>query len=220
MNALALLRPAGLAAAALALTGCASVYRVDNQVESFARWADASAPTRAAAIVPAAPQSYRFERLPSRASGSAAQSADMLEPLVQAALTPLGWTPASDAAAATWLIEVTAQGVRLPRAPWEDPWEGSRFGWAGQVHIGVGTGHGGVMWSPWLLRSELPYYQRQVSLVIREAATGRVVYETSAAHDGRWNSTPELWRAMVSAALEGFPTPPKGVRQVNLDVPR
>jgi hypothetical protein len=203
-----------------ALAGCASVYRVDNQVESFARWTDSAAPSGAAATFPAPPQTYRFERLPSRASGSAAQSADALESLVQTALKPLGWTLATDAEAAPWRIEVTAKGVRLPRAPWEDPWEESSFGWASRVHIGVGVGYGGVLWSPWLLRSELPYYQREVSLVIREADTGRVVYETRAAHDGRWNSTPELWSAMVSAALEGFPAPPEGVRQINLDVPR
>jgi hypothetical protein len=142
----------------------------------------------------------------------------MLEQLTQEALKPLGWLEAADTATAPWLVEVSAQGIRLPHAPWEDPWDRGRFGWSGQVHIGMG--YGGVMWSPWMMRSELPYYQRNVSLVIRDAATGRVVYETSAAHDGRWNSTPSLWRAMISAALEGFPAPPKGIRQVNLDVPR
>ncbi|AOW14759.1 hypothetical protein LPB72_04570 [Hydrogenophaga crassostreae] len=205
--------------AAGSLAGCASVYRVDNQVESFARWTDGVATTVAATSVPAPPQTYRFERLPSQSTGSAAQSADRLEQLVQEALKPLGWTlPADHATAAPWTVEVTTQTTRLPRAPWEDPWERARFSWTGQVHIGIG--HGSVMWSPWMLRPELPYYQRQVSLVVREAATGRVAYETSAAHDGRWNSTPALWGAMVSAALEGFPAPPKGPRQVNLDVPR
>ena len=46
----------------LLLGGCASVYRVDNQVQSFARWGTA-------ATAPAAPQSYRFERLPSQREG-------------------------------------------------------------------------------------------------------------------------------------------------------
>lgn len=205
--------------AAGSLAGCASVYRVDNQVESFARWTDGVATSQAAAVVPAPPQIYRFERLPSQSTGSAAQSADRLEQRVQEVLKPMGWTVTSgDATTAPWTVEVTGQSARLPRAPWEDPWERDRFGWSGQVQIGIG--HGSVMLSPWLLRSELPYYQRQVSIVIRESATGRVAYETSAAHDGRWNSTPALWRAMVSAALEGFPAPPKGQRQINLDVPR
>ena len=202
-------------ACAFALSACASVYRVDNQVESFPRWADGSG-----AQVPAPPQTYRFERLPSQASGSAAQSTDLLEQWARDAFKPLGWTPAADPATAPWTIEITGTGVRLPRAPWEDPWYENRHGWFGQINVGIGSGGSGIFWSPWLMRTEMPYYQRQVAIVIRDAASGRVVYETSAAHDGRWNSTPELWRAMISAALEGFPSPPKGVREVNLDVPR
>jgi hypothetical protein len=204
-------------AAALALAGCAGVYRVDNQVESFARWTSGETTTGSTASVPAPPQTYRFERLPSRSTGATEQWQDTLEQLAQEALRPLGWTPAEEGTPAAWTIAVTSQGVRLPRAPWEGPDDGGIF-WGSHVQIGVGNA--GVFWSPWLLRPELPYYQMQVSIVIRSAASGRVVYETSAAHDGRWNSTPGLWRAMITAALEGFPAPPTGPRQVNLDVPR
>jgi hypothetical protein len=66
----------------------------------------------------------------------------------------------------------------------------------------------------------MPYYQRRVSLLIRHAASGQLVYQTQAQHDGRWNSTPELWSAMLDAALRDFPNPPAGVRQVNIEVPR
>jgi hypothetical protein len=67
---------------------------------------------------------------------------------------------------------------------------------------------------------ETPYYQRELSLVIRRADNGQVVYETRAAHDGRWNSTSALWTAMLEAALQGFPAPPGGPRQVNIEIPR
>ncbi len=77
-----------------------------------------------------------------------------------------------------------------------------------------------MIFFPAFPRFETPYYQRAVSLVVRDAATGRVVYETRGAHDGRWNSSPALWMAMLDAALQGFPTPPTGVRQVNIEVPR
>ncbi|HEY9097015.1 MAG TPA: DUF4136 domain-containing protein [Hydrogenophaga sp.] len=200
---------------AFALSACASAYRVDNQVESFPRWTDGSNTQ-----VPAPPQTYRFERLPSQSTGSAAQSTDQLERWAQDALQPLGWTLAANAGTAPWTVEITGTGVRLPRAPWEDPWYQDRYGWFGQINVGIGSGGSGIFWSPWMMRTEMPYYQRRVAIVIRDSASGRVVYETSAAHDGRWNSTPELWRAMISAALEGFPSPPKGARQVNLDVPR
>ena len=206
------------------LSGCASVYRVDSQVESFARWSEAArsaGETKATEIaVPAPPQHYRFERLPSQESGPGARPKADLEQLAQGALAPLGWTVAEAPVNAHWTVQVQAESNRLPRAPWEDPWDSWGGGWSGRVFIGSGGSGAGVMWSPWMLRSELPYYLRQVSLLIREAGTGRVVYETRAAHDGRWNSTPALWRAMLSAALKDFPQPPAGVRQVNLDVPR
>jgi hypothetical protein len=47
-----------------------------------------------------------------------------------------------------------------------------------------------------------------------------VVLETSARHDGRWNDSPALWRAMLDAALSGFPQQPAGLREVNIDIPR
>ena len=206
------------------LSGCASVYRVDNQVESFARWSEATTPSgdarTAASAVPAPPQHYRFERLPSQDSGPGASPQNELEQLAQAALAPLGWTVADALANARWTVQVQAESTRLPRAPWEDPWDSWGGGWSGRVFIGSAGSGAGVMWSPWIMRSEFPYHLRQVSLLIRESATGRVVYETRAAHDGRWNSTPALWRAMLDAALKDFPQPPKGVRQVDLDVPR
>lgn len=217
-------RPSPLLALGLliGLSGCAGVYRVDNRVESFARWTDhpqgqaqAPGPT---AVIPAPPQTYRFERLPSQASGSAAKAHTELESMVQAALVPLGWALAAPPDQTHWVVQVSSDHQRLANAPWEDPWDGRRFGWATQVQIGVG--HGQIMWSPWLARPETPYHQRRVSLVIRDARTGQVTYETSAAHDSRWNGTPALWRAMVDAALQGFPTPPNGVRDIPIDVTR
>lgn len=204
----------------IGLSGCAGVYRVDSRVESFARWVDPGQPAApsSAGAIPAPPQTFRFEQLPSQTTGTAAQSQSALELLAQTELAPLGWAPANPPDQAHWAIQVSAYQQRLPRAPWEDPWEGSRFGWSTQVHIGVGSGQ--IMWSPWLLRPEMPYHLRRVSLVIRDARSGQVVYETSAAHDGRWNSTPALWSAMMSAALQDFPAPPDGVRDIPIDVPR
>lgn len=193
----------------LLLGGCASVYRVDNQVQSFTGWGGASAP--------AAPQTYRFERLPSQREGQAAASQDELETLARAALARVGWNLVEPAGAgAPWTVQVTAGALKLPRAPWEEPWNGLGAGW------GLYGGSGGV-WGSTLfmfMRMDIPYHERQVSLVVRQAATGQVVYETSARHDGRWNSSPELWSAMLDAALKDFPNPPAGARQVDIDVPR
>jgi hypothetical protein len=222
-------RRAGLATAALALGllgGCASVYRVDSQVQSFARWADAppasAATAPAASAIPQAPQLYRFERLPSQTTDSAARGQNELEALARTALAKNGWSLADSGVSVRWTVQVDAGTLKLPRAPWEEPWDGfgywGGYGFPGRDH--VVTGRGQVIWAPVFMRMDLPYYQRKVSLLIRNAANGQVVYETHAAHDGRWNSSPELWGAMLDAALQGFPTPPAGVRQVNTDLPR
>lgn len=188
------------------LGGCASVYRVDSQVQSFDSWDGA--------VAPQPPQTYRFERLPSLREADAASSQDALEELTRAALARVGWNLADPASAAPWTVQVQAGALKFPRAPWDDPWSGFGPAW------GPYPGWGGL-WGPGMfMRMDLPYYERKVSLVVRQAATGRVVYETRAAHDGRWNSSPELWGAMLDAALRDFPKPPAGPRQINIDLPR
>lgn len=226
------LRPAralGAAIAVFALGGCATAYLVDNQVQSYARWADQAAKPGTPVTIPQAPQIYRFERLPSQREGKVSSGQDELENLTQLAMAKVGWTPAATGAAAPWLVQVDAVTLRLPRAPWESPYDsywggyggfGPGFGYAMPGRDYVVTGGGQVIWMPMVPRFESPYYQREVSLVIRHAASGKVVYETRAAHDGRWNSTNGLWSAMLDAALRGFPAPPEGLRQVNIEVPR
>jgi hypothetical protein len=125
-------------------------------------------------------------------------------------------------------VQVNGGTLKLPRAPWEEPWDGFGYGGGFGGFGGLGipgrnyvvTGSGQVIWTPVFMRMDLPYYKRKVSLLIRNAGNGQVVYETHAAHDGRWNSSPELWGAMLDAALQDFPAPPAGVRQVNIDLPR
>jgi len=192
----------------LALSACASVYRVDNQVQSFARWDSASAP--------AAPQSYHFERLPSQREGDAAASHDALENMAQVALARVGWSLAQPAASAPWTVQVAVDTLRLPRPPWEDRWGG--FGYTVSGHLVMGVGE--PFWGSGLMRMDRPYYERKLSVVIRQTASHQVVFETRAAHDGVWHGTPELWGAMLDAALRDFPAPPAGERQVNIDLPR
>jgi hypothetical protein len=220
-----LLHRAVVAGALLALSGCASVFLVDNQVQSYARWADRPTPSGAATAIPEAPQVFRFDRLPSQQDSRSGAGQDELEKLATIALTRVGWTPAAAGVTAPWSVEVTGNTLRLPRAPWESPYDGywgggfgPGFGFPGRDYVVTGTGQ--VIYAPLFLRMDTPYYKREVSLVIRHAASGRVVYETRAAHDGRWNSSNALWTAMLDAALRDFPAPPAGLRQVNIELPR
>ncbi|WP_291014604.1 hypothetical protein [Hydrogenophaga sp.] len=201
------------------VSGCASVYRVDSQVESFARWSG-PAPAAAASAIPQPPQVYRFDRLPSQASEEAVRGQTQLEALARVALAKQGWSLADAGVSPPWTVRVSAGTLKLPRAPWEDPWDGywGGYGFPGRDY--VVTGRGQVIWAPVFIRMDMPYYQRKVALLISRADNGQVVYETQAAHDGRWNSSSELWGAMFDAALQDFPTPPGGLRQVNIDLPR
>lgn len=224
-----LFRMAVAAGALLALSGCASVFLVDNQVQSYARWADRPTASGVASPIPQAPQVYRFDRLPSQQDNRSGAGQDELEKLAAIALSKVGWTTAAAGVTAPWTVEVSGGTLRLPRAPWESPYDGY---WGGGFGPGFGPGHGfpgrdyvvtgtgQIIYAPLFLRMDTPYYKREVSVVIRHAASGRVVYETRAAHDGRWNSSNPLWGAMLDAALRDFPTPPAGPRQVNIELPR
>lgn len=198
-----------LACAVLFLSGCASVMRVDSAVQSHAKWPSDALPT--------GKTSYEFERLPSQSTGPSATSQTTLEDLTRDALAAHGWELAAAGAPAPWRVTISAQTLTLPRAPWDEP----RESWPlrPRLGVGLGTGRGGLYWGG-MLSMDIPYYQRSVSLVVRDGQTGRVAYETQAAHDGRWHDSPAVWRAMIDAALQGFPTPPTANRTINIDIPR
>ncbi|MFC7461639.1 DUF4136 domain-containing protein [Hydrogenophaga defluvii] len=201
-----LMLPLLLAISAL-LGGCASVMLVDNQVQSFPQW-PAGAPQKG--------ERFAFDRLPSQRSTAPNALQDGLELAVRDALTAWGLKLPTGNDSVRWLVQVNAGGQRLPRAPWETPWE--RPNWS--ISGGIGGRHGGITLGFPLMIADNPYYLREITVVVREAATGRVVYETRAKHDGRWPDSPALWGAMASAALRDFPQPPAGARQVNIEIPR
>ncbi len=191
-----------LVAAAL-LTGCASVYRMDNTVQSFSSLAQVPAPA-----------GYRYERLPSQVSDPAQPR---LEALADAALARVGLR--RDDAAPAYSVQVWTR-MQYAVSPWAQPRWGGFSGWGGVglgSHQGVGLGMGigfpiGGIDSPW--------YQREVGLILREVARGRVVYETHAFHEGYWIDPARAWPAMLDAALQGFPQPPAGVRRVDVTLTR
>ena len=135
-----------------------------------------------------------------------------------------------DDAAPRYSVQV---GVRVQRvlSPWADPWDelgggwggGSAGGWGGGVGAsfgrpGVTIGFGSFGWGGGLLRSEQPWYLREASVVVRELASNRVVFESRANGDGPWSDSRAVLAAMFDAALQGFPNPPTGVRQVSVQV--
>ena len=185
-----------LLCAALWLTGCASTRLVDSDVQSFSQLV--GAPARA---------TYSFERLPSQQAQGAQQSA--VEEQARLALAKVGLR--QDSAAPFYRVHVHA---RTDLLAYPDYWDGPGWGWGG---LGVGRGfYGGLS-----MRFPPPtLYRREVGLILREAASGTVVYETRAVHEGVWTDNPAVFAAMFDAALSGFPTPPTGPRRIVLEIPR
>ena len=111
-------------------------------------------------------------------------------------------------------VQVTAR-VQRALSPWADPWDGwgrmNAHGWSGRW--GGGFGIGGPF-----PRMEQAWFHREVGIVVRDLPTNRVVYETHAVNDGPWSDNAAVFPAMFDAALQGFPNPPAGARQVNVKV--
>lgn len=190
----------GLATALLA--GCSTSRIVDGRVQSFS--------TLNALPSPA---TYRLERLPSQQT----PSFDPIAQLAEQALARVG-LQRDDAGAPRLLVQIGVQADNVPRAdPWAYPYGPHGFygpsPWAfGGGWYGRGWGMGGI----WRMGGPTPLHRRAVSLVMRDAQTQAVVYETSAVHEDVWVNDPAVYGVLLDAALQGFPQPPHGPRQVHL----
>ncbi|MES2361199.1 MAG: DUF4136 domain-containing protein [Pseudomonadota bacterium] len=185
----------------LLLTGCSGMRVVDSDVTAFAAWT--SAPP-----VPGTP--YRFERLPSQQSGNVQQ--ERLESIASTSLAKVGMV--LDPARARFSVQLSFNTQYLERFPDDGfPLGGPR------VFIGAGTG-GGSFGFGFPMRFGEPYYKREASLLMRDLATQKVVFETRALHDGVWGDTLAVLPAMLDSALLGFPQPPSGTRRINVEIPR
>jgi hypothetical protein len=167
---------------------------LDNEVRSFS-----SLPA-----VPANP-AYRFERLPSQQHEQQTQIEAWADPaLFRAGLK-------RDDAAPRYSVQVAARVQRI-LSPWADPWDG----WGGGMGLFAAPG---PYWMSPFGRMEQPWYRREASVILRELATQKVVYESHAVSDGPWTDNAAVIPAMFDAALQGFPVAPQGVRRVNIQVP-
>ncbi|MBL0426407.1 DUF4136 domain-containing protein [Ramlibacter alkalitolerans] len=189
-----------LAASALLLSGCASTYLLDNQVQSFSQLAAMPAPA-----------TYRFERSLSQQVDPAQQA---LEALADPALYKAGFR--RDDAAPRYSVQVGARTERR-LSPYADPYWGP-WGWGGGWGLGFGGRHFGLgLGGPWP-NTDSYWFHREVTVLVRELASNRVVYETHAINDGPWLDNRSVLPAMFEAALQGFPNPPQGPRRVDIQV--
>jgi Domain of unknown function (DUF4136) len=196
--------------ALVALTGCSTVRLVENDVTSFAQWPGGPPPSGT---------TYRFERLPSQQSLQGRPLAevpqDQLEAMARAALDKAGLVNNPERPALN--VQVAARTNYVQRYPYDD------YGFFGRPGLSLGAGNVGSFIGlsfPLGGRMESPLYKREVSLVMRDARSNAVVYETRAVNDGIWGDANAVLPIMFGAALQGFPVPPAGTRRVNVEIPR
>ena len=191
---------------AASLTGCATSWVVDSDVKSF---------SSIGTVAPGA--TYRFDRLPSQQADGARQ--ESLEAMAGAALDRAGMR--RDDARPQYTAQIGAR-VTAGLSPWADPWLYNGpwgYGYGGYGNYGRRWYGGGWYGGPMFAPPANPWYEREVSIVLREAGSNRVVYETRARNDGPYTSSTAILPVMFQAALQGFPNPPQGERRVNIELP-
>lgn len=186
---------AGCGLALTALAGCANLTGITSDVTSFSSWpADRK------------PASYVFERLPSQQAQPAAQ--DELEEAARTALEEAGFVAAPNPAAAEVNVQLSSRvGMYERSSPYD------RFGFYG----GYGAGR---LWGPGVgigMRFDTPYYEREVSVLIRDRKSGQSLYESRARNDGNTSGGPEVLQAMFSAALKDFPQAAVNPRRILIE---
>jgi hypothetical protein len=153
-----------------------------------------------------APGTYAFDRLPSQQALAA--ETGRVEAAARPALQKAGFQPAAEGQAPDVLVQVGARTVYVDIQPWGDPmwWRGG-FGypyggfygpsWRGSMWYGPG-------WS-WAGRYDLPRYQHEVALLLRDGPSGRPLFEARANSEGFSSLDDTLLAAMFEAALLDFP---------------
>ncbi len=188
-----------LAGLTLGLSACASTRVVDSEVRSFS-----------GSVAATTPASYRFDRLPSQTGDDRAQAAqERLEALADAALADVGLTQSDSntrylAQISATVEQIARTPVRRPFMPFApfSPFPPMGMGGVGGFHqapLGFGTG------------MEPPWSRYLVHIVLRDASTGQVVFESAAQHTGPWADAANIVPAVLRAALRDYPnTAPQG----------
>lgn len=189
------LRTAAVLIVAAALAGCASFYTLDTDVSSFSRWPAGRAPS-----------TYAFERLPSQQAQP--QQAQMLEDAARPALESAGLLPAPAGSAADVTIQVGARITETDRSPFDDPfWYRGRGLWHRPFAYGRHGRFGGPgwRWGAWDPFYDLPVFEREVGLLVRDKASGEPLYEARAETQGLTTGVTTILPAMFGAAMRDFP---------------
>ena len=191
-------RIAILLVASYFLTACSSLRLVDSDVTAFSAWT---------AAPPGPGTRYQFERLPSQ---TAATQQDRIEALATTSLAKVGM--ALSPVGAAYSVQVLLSTEIVQRY--------SATGFGGSGGFVFGGGLGGSLGLSFPIGVAEPYFKRSVTILVRDLATQKVVFETRALHDSLGGDAFAVLPAMLDSALLGFPQPRAGTRRINVEVPR
>ncbi len=187
-------------ASALLLAGCAAFNTLTVYVSSTGDW-----PTDRRA------GSYAFERLPSQPAQ--AEDTAALEAAAQGALLKAGFTPAAPGQEPAVLVQVGARDRLIGVQVWDDP-----LWWRG--------GYGNWRYGPWMSPywgmsgwTQVPRYEREVALLIRDRASGKPLFEARASSEASGSPGARALAAMFDAAMMDFPRLGLNPRRVVVTLP-
>lgn len=176
------------------LAACSSIRQVDADVNAF------SGPT--AAVKGA---TYRFEQLPSQAKDP---MRDKIEAMAETALAEAGLK--RNDASARYSVEVGMVSEQFLSQPVILISRHSRFVMASDP----------LFWPPYVYANALnsTRYRYQLHLVMRDTATARIAYETTAELEVPWSDSINMIQPLLKAALRDYPVPPTGTQKVNVEL--
>jgi hypothetical protein len=200
-----MLKTLTVAAATAVLAGCAGMHQIESEVSTYSEWK----PDRK-------PGTYAFERLPSQQADP--QRAQMLEDAARPWIEAAGFKSVPDPAVADVTVQLNARTTSYDRAIYDDPfwWHGGVFAYrGGRGFYGPGWGPGGPWGGPWGPYgcggfgcggfSRMPYYEREVALLIRDRQANKPIYEAHAVSGGNYSMSQGLLPSMFEAAMKDFP---------------
>ena len=178
-----------VAGVTLGLGACASTRVIDSEVRSFT-----------GSVAPATQTTYAFDRLPSQSGDAQAQAAqERLEAQARAALADVALTQSDSSP--QYLVQISAAVEPMARTPVVPPL--GLGGFWGMHHPKAGIGMNWAMEPPW--------YRYVVQIVLRDASSKQVVFESAAQHVGPWSDGVNILPAVLRAALRDYPNPaPQG----------
>jgi len=186
------------ALAATLLAGCAALNTMPAEISTWGDWPADRKPGR-----------YAFDRLPSQAAQP--EAAARLEDAARAALEAAGFSTAAPGDKPDVLVQVAARNSRADLDIWADPlwWRG---GWLPGRRVWVEP----LWWPDLHARTR---YEREVALLLRDAESGKPLYEARASNEGANAGGSALQQALFRAALADFPRTGPNPRQVTVTLP-